>query len=185
MPQVRARGAARGVARLSSASLLASTCCLRVLLQLAPRRCVRAHADSTSLRSAYRSEGLRRRIETNTNQPNATIRFVEMDLGELSSIRRAVSEVLDMNIVLKLLVNAAGICAPGKHLKSAEGLDLAYAVDFVGPVLLMQLLHPLLRKVSIRIGGRGCACARVRACVQTRTRIPRLFPCLCVCARAR
>ena len=70
MPQVRARGAARSVARLSSASLLASTCCLLVLLQLAPRWCVRAHADSMSPRSAYRSEGLRRRIETNTNQPD-------------------------------------------------------------------------------------------------------------------
>jgi hypothetical protein len=37
------------------------------------------------------------------------------------------------------------IHSPEEHMKSTDGLDLAYAVNFVGPVLLMQMLNPLLR----------------------------------------
>ena len=47
--------------------------------------------------------------------------------------------------MVKLLVNAAGVYSPERGLKSNTGLDYGYAVNFVGPVLFMQMLHPLLR----------------------------------------
>ena len=98
--------------------------------------------------SVFRAESLRRRIIAETNRPNAKFHTVEVDLADLASIRKAADEIINKNIMLKLLVNAAGLYSPVAGLKSKESLDLAYAVNFVGPVLLMQMLHPLLRKNS-------------------------------------
>ena len=38
---------------------------------------------------------------------------------------------------VKLLVNAAGVHSPEPFLKSQDGIDHAYAVNFVGPVGLL------------------------------------------------
>lgn len=46
-----------------------------------------------------------------------------------------------MRAMIKLLINAAGVFSPEDNLKSMDGLDLAYAVNFVGPVLLMQVVE--------------------------------------------
>lgn len=127
----------------------------------------RAHTDSKApSRPEKVQTWMGRRIVEATNQPNATIRYVETDLGVLASIRKAVSDVQGMNIMLKLLVNAAGVFAPEEHLKSQDCVDLAFAVNFVGPVLLMQLLHPLLRKVFVHVCARGGVHERIRACVK-------------------
>jgi NAD(P)-dependent dehydrogenase (short-subunit alcohol dehydrogenase family) len=130
----------------------------------------RARTDSAAPSRPSQVERIGRRIVEATNQPNAIIRYVETDLGVLASIRKAASDVQGMNIMLKLLVNAAGVCAPAEHLKSNDSVDLAFAVNFVGPVLLMQLLHPLLRKVFVHVCARGCTYANtgVRANMHAR-----------------
>jgi NAD(P)-dependent dehydrogenase (short-subunit alcohol dehydrogenase family) len=69
------------------------------------------------------------------------IRHVEVDLADNSSIRLAVQEIKEMRAMIKLLINAAGVFSPEDNLKSMDGLDLAYAVNFVGPVLLMQVVE--------------------------------------------
>ena len=69
------------------------------------------------------------------------IRHVEVDLADNSSIRLAVQEIKEMRAMITLLINAAGVFSPEDNLKSMDGLDLAYAVNFVGPVLLMQVVE--------------------------------------------
>ena len=69
------------------------------------------------------------------------IRHVEVDLADNSSIRLAVQEIKETRAMIKLLINAAGVFSPEDNLKSMDGLDLASAVNFVGPVLLMQVVE--------------------------------------------
>ena len=45
----------------------------------------------------------------------------------------------------KLESNGCRLYSPEEHVKSVDGIDLAFAVNFVGPVLFMQMLAPLLR----------------------------------------
>lgn len=142
--------------------------CMRVHASACAHR--RARTDSAAPSSPTQFENIGKRILEAANQPNATIRYVETDLGVLASIRKAASDVQGMNIMLKLLINAAGVCAPTEHLKSSDRVDLAFAVNFVGPVLLMQLLHPLLRKVFVHVCARGSTYANtgVRANMHAR-----------------
>ena len=72
------------------------------------------------------------------------IRWIHLDVADLSSVRRAADEFLATGLPLDVLVNNAGIA--GTRGLSPEGYDVTYATNHIGPFLLTDLLMPALRK---------------------------------------
>jgi dehydrogenase/reductase SDR family protein 13 len=70
--------------------------------------------------------------------------FVKLDVSSLSSVHRAAEQFLATGHPIDVLVNNAGIA--GTHALSADGFDLTYATNHIGPFLLTNLLLPRLRE---------------------------------------
>jgi dehydrogenase/reductase SDR family protein 13 len=76
--------------------------------------------------------------------PGADVRFLALDLSDLTGVRRAAASFLDSQQPLDVLINNAGIA--GTRALSADGFDLTYATNHIGPFLLTSLLLPRLRE---------------------------------------
>ena len=72
--------------------------------------------------------------------PRAPVEFAPVDLADLASVRRAAQAFLDSGRALDVLVNNAGVA--GTRALSADGFDLTYATNHIGPFLLTNLLLP-------------------------------------------
>lgn len=75
--------------------------------------------------------------------PDATADFIQLDLADWASIRRAAGELRARYPALDVLVNNAGVA--GTKGLSSDGYHLTYATNHLGPFLLTQLLLPALR----------------------------------------
>ena len=69
--------------------------------------------------------------------------FLPVDLAELSSVRRAAEAYLAGGEPLHVLVNNAGVA--GQRGQTADGFELAFGVNHLGPFLLTTLLLEQLR----------------------------------------
>jgi NAD(P)-dependent dehydrogenase (short-subunit alcohol dehydrogenase family) len=78
-------------------------------------------------------------------------RFLSLDLGDLASVRRAASELLDGGDPLHVLVNNAGLA--GQRGTTRDGFELIFGTNHLGPYLLTRLLLPRLRETASRAGG--------------------------------
>jgi retinol dehydrogenase 12 len=76
--------------------------------------------------------------------PAADAQFVLLDLADLRSVRRAAEGYLATGRPIDVLVNNAGVA--GTRALSADGFDLTYATNHIGPFLLTNLLLPRLRE---------------------------------------
>ncbi|KQW47904.1 short-chain dehydrogenase [Nocardioides sp. Root1257] len=74
--------------------------------------------------------------------PAATLERVELDLADLSSVRRAAAAAADLG-PLDVLVNNAGVMGTPYH-RTDDGLELQMATNHFGPFLLTGLLLPQL-----------------------------------------
>jgi dehydrogenase/reductase SDR family protein 12 len=80
------------------------------------------------------------------------------DLSDLTSVRQFVSRFATDAPRLDVLVNNAGLLAERRSL-SADGIELTFATNVVGPFLLTNLLIPLLqtsapsRVINVSSGG--------------------------------
>lgn len=83
-------------------------------------------------------EGIRSRF------PAADAQWVQLDVSDLSSVRKAARGFLDGGRPLDVLINNAGIA--GTKGLSPEGFDLTYATNHIGPFLLTNLLLPRLQE---------------------------------------
>lgn len=83
-------------------------------------------------------EGIRART------PRAAIEFLHLDLADLASVRRAADAFLSTERPLDVLVNNAGVA--GTRALSADGFDLTYATNHIGPFLLTSLLRPAVER---------------------------------------
>lgn len=70
---------------------------------------------------------------------------VSFDLGTMASVRRGAAELRERFDTLHVLVNNAGIFATEREI-TADGIELTFAVNHVGPFLLTHLLTPLLER---------------------------------------
>jgi NAD(P)-dependent dehydrogenase (short-subunit alcohol dehydrogenase family) len=75
---------------------------------------------------------------------NAGLRFLALDLGDLSSVRACAQEFLDTGHPLHGLVNNAGLA--GARGMTDSGFELAFGTNYVGPFLLTSLLIERLRE---------------------------------------
>jgi NAD(P)-dependent dehydrogenase (short-subunit alcohol dehydrogenase family) len=68
---------------------------------------------------------------------------VVCDLSDLVSVKRAVDEIIALNFPIAGLLNNAGI-SPAKPSKSAQGWDLTFATNYLGPFAFTEALEPHL-----------------------------------------
>jgi NAD(P)-dependent dehydrogenase (short-subunit alcohol dehydrogenase family) len=95
-------------------------------------------------RDQERLEETRREIEQATG--NDRLHSHRADLSSLEQVRRLGREVAAQQARLDVLVNNAGIAGEGPRELSADGHELRFAVNYLAPFLLTQLLLPLLRR---------------------------------------
>ena len=110
----------------------------------------RATAEALALRGdevilAGRSAERMRPVldDVRARQRSAAVDFLHLDVSDLGSVERAARTFLDTGRPLDTLINNAGIA--GTQALSADGFDLTYATNHIGPFLLTRLLLPALK----------------------------------------
>lgn len=84
--------------------------------------------------------------------PDARLEVRELDLADLSSVRRFADRLLADDRPLDVLVNNAGVMAPPQRFETADGFELQFGTNFLGPFALTNLLLPaLLRAPEPRV----------------------------------
>ncbi|KAM6242491.1 dehydrogenase/reductase SDR family member 13 isoform 4-T4 [Porphyrio hochstetteri] len=94
-------------------------------------------------RSGPRGEAAARRIRMETGNPE--VRFMQLDLASLRSVRAFASAFLRQEPHLHLLINNAGVSAGGT---TEDGFSLPFQVNHLGHFLLTQLLLERLRSCA-------------------------------------
>ncbi|EZH82274.1 short-chain dehydrogenase [Ectopseudomonas composti] len=80
--------------------------------------------------------------------PDARLRFEQLDLADLSSVRSLAQRLNAEGEVLDVLINNAAIMAPPQRGVSRDGFEMQLATNFLGHFALTGLLLPSLRKSS-------------------------------------
>lgn len=81
------------------------------------------------------------------NPKFTNIRFLELDLASFASVKAAVAEFLHQESRLDILINNAGIMMTAEGL-TADGYEIQFRTNVLGPALFTQLLLPTLRKTA-------------------------------------
>ncbi|MHA1719444.1 MAG: SDR family NAD(P)-dependent oxidoreductase, partial [Promethearchaeota archaeon] len=76
---------------------------------------------------------------------NPNVNFMQADLSLMSETRRIAEEISSKYPKIDILINNAGIFTPTRH-ETTEGFELTFALNYLSPFLLTQLLLPLLSK---------------------------------------
>ncbi len=92
-------------------------------------------------RSAERTAPVLQAIRSLTGKDHA-VRFIPMDLSDLSSVRQAAQTFLQGDWPLHALINNAGVA--GAHGQTRQGFELAFGTNHLGHFLLTQQLLPRL-----------------------------------------
>ncbi|MEM1415221.1 MAG: SDR family oxidoreductase [Myxococcota bacterium] len=80
-----------------------------------------------------------------------SVELVMLDLSRFDSIREAAEDVLARRPTLGVLINNAGVVL-GRRQLTAEGFEMTFGVNHVGPYLLTDLLAERLRDTAKRHG---------------------------------
>src|SRR6266700_6433695 len=83
--------------------------------------------------------------------PGGDLDGVAFDVGTLAGVRRGVEMILKQAPDLHVLVNNAGIFAD-ERVVTDDGLEMTFAVDYLGPFALTELLLPRLEDSAARAG---------------------------------
>lgn len=85
--------------------------------------------------------------------PGAELEGVSFNLGSLKAVRSGAEQILARVPELHVVVNNAGIFADERTLTD-EGVELTFAVNYLGPFLLTELLAPRLEASATRVPSR-------------------------------
>jgi NAD(P)-dependent dehydrogenase (short-subunit alcohol dehydrogenase family) len=101
--------------------------------------------------------------------PGAELDGVAFDVGTLAGVRRGAEQVLKQAPRLHVLVNNAGIFAT-ERVVNGDGMEMTFAVNYLGPFLLTELLGPRLTE-SAEDGGAASRVINVASVAHTRGRL--------------
>ena len=100
-------------------------------------------AQGASLFMAGRSEERTRPVMDEARAGGAErVEFIELDLGDLTSVRSAAQSFLQFDVPLHVLLNNAGLAAAKGA--TAQGFEIAFGVNHLGHYLLTELLLPCI-----------------------------------------
>jgi NAD(P)-dependent dehydrogenase (short-subunit alcohol dehydrogenase family) len=101
--------------------------------------------------------------------PGAELEGIAFDLGRLSEVRRGAEAILQLAPELHVLVNNAGLFA-NERAVTVDGIEMTFAVDYVAPFLLTELLAPRL-EASASTAGVPSRVINVASVAHTRGKI--------------
>jgi NAD(P)-dependent dehydrogenase (short-subunit alcohol dehydrogenase family) len=78
--------------------------------------------------------------------PDATLDVRHLDLADLASVREFVAGVVTDGRPVQALVNNAGVMTPPRRFETADGFELQFGTNFIGPYVLTTLLLPVLTR---------------------------------------
>lgn len=92
--------------------------------------------------------------------PGASLELVTLELGSLSSIRQAASDIAALGPI-DVLINNAGKTGGAKQRETtADGLEIMVGTNALGPFALTALLLPALRGRIVNLGSLSTRLAR-------------------------
>ena len=80
--------------------------------------------------------------------PGASLEVRRIDLADLASVREFSDSLLDDGAPVDLLVNNAGVMAPPTRMTTADGFELQFGSNFLGPFALTLRLLPVVLAAS-------------------------------------
>ncbi len=111
----------------------------------AARRLARAGADVLlAVRSLEKGEEAKTAILREA--PHATLEVRHLDLADVASVREFAAGVVADGRPVQALVNNAGVMIPPRRFETADGFELQFGTNFVGPYVLTTLLLPVLTR---------------------------------------
>ncbi|MFG2710620.1 SDR family oxidoreductase [Streptomyces goshikiensis] len=90
------------------------------------------------------AKGEQARAEILARHPRARLEVRRIDLADLSSVAAFADGILADGTPLDLLVNNAGVMAPPARMTTADGFELQFGSNFLGPLALTVRLLPAL-----------------------------------------
>ncbi len=82
-------------------------------------------------------------VQKSIEQRDGRALSVVCDLSDMASVRSAAAEIVDLRLPLAGLVNNAGVMQ-SRPTRSAQGWDMSYATNHLGPFVLTEALMPHL-----------------------------------------
>lgn len=104
-------------------------------------------------RSRERAEQAISSLKAAAPSSTSTLIFVQVDLSDLESVRRAADQLVRDNAQLHVLYNNAGVAAAPKNELTAQGYDMEFGTNVIGTYFLTKLLRPCL-EAAARSSGR-------------------------------
>jgi NAD(P)-dependent dehydrogenase (short-subunit alcohol dehydrogenase family) len=136
--------------------------------------------QGASLVLAGRSQERHQNVLAETRAAGAKVRFLELDLGELRSVRACAERFLALDEPLHVLLNNAGLA--GSRGLSADGFERTFGINHLGHFLLTELLLERLRRSApsrivnvsskAHLGPRGIDWSALREPTKSRTGFP-------------
>ncbi|OQD67357.1 hypothetical protein PENDEC_c039G06905 [Penicillium decumbens] len=99
-------------------------------------------------RSEQKAEDAMRQIKEEHPSSSGHLHFLFLDLNDLSTIKPTVENFLSQESRLDVLVNNAGVMIPPKGTKTAQGHDLQFGTNVLGPFLFTKLLIPVMAQTA-------------------------------------
>lgn len=96
-------------------------------------------------RTGEKLQAVAKKIED--SYPGVRVEIVLLDLSSQKSIREAAASVEKLTDTLNILVNNAGLTIYERR-KTAEGIELQFGTNHIGPFLFTNLLLPLLVRAA-------------------------------------
>lgn len=102
--------------------------------------------------------------EISTISPSTIVKFIQIDLSSLSSVRQAASKIASSTPHIDVLINNAGIMGIPQYAKSVDGIEMQFASNHIGHFLLTNLLIPLIPAGGriVNLSSAGHALGEVR-----------------------
>ncbi|KAH6685468.1 hypothetical protein F5X68DRAFT_241702 [Plectosphaerella plurivora] len=103
-------------------------------------------------RTKGRADAAIKEIEAAVPAAKDKIKFLELDLGSLASVKKAADTFTSQSDRLDILMNNAGLMATPPDL-TTDGYEVQFGSNYMGPALLTKLLLPTLEKTAAQEGG--------------------------------
>jgi NAD(P)-dependent dehydrogenase (short-subunit alcohol dehydrogenase family) len=92
-----------------------------------------------------RARGEEAKSEITTKSRNNAVDLLQADLSSQQSIRQLVENFQHHYTQLHVLINNAGAAFPGQRRETVDGLEMTFAVNYLAPFLLTNLLLDVLK----------------------------------------
>jgi len=90
------------------------------------------------------AKGEQARDEILARQPGAQLEVRRIDLADLASVREFADGLVADGAPVDVLINNAGVMAPPTRMTTADGFELQFGSNFLGPFALTMRLLPLV-----------------------------------------